>query len=64
MTHDTFKSTREFSEHLDDAPTWLTSCNTVKGSTGDNRWFWEGHILTLKVGQQVQTDFQTIERIK
>ena len=45
------------------APDWLTSKNTVKGSTMDNRWFWESHVLTLGIGESVETDFSTIERI-
>lgn len=54
-------STRQFTEH--DAPDWLTSKNTVKGSTMDDRWFWEKHVLTLEVGQHVQTDFHYIKRV-
>lgn len=49
-----------FSE--EDAPDWLTSKNTIKGSTMDMRWFWEKHILTLQVGKSVDTDFRTITR--
>lgn len=49
---------------VDTAPDWLTSCNTIKGSTMDNRWFWKEHVLTLEVGQSVDTDFRTIKRIK
>ena len=45
------------------APDWLTSKNTVPGSTMDNRWFWNDHILTLKVGQSKETDFRIITRI-
>lgn len=44
------------------APDWLTSAKTVKGSTMDNRWFWTDHVLTLDVGQTVDTDFRTIRR--
>jgi len=46
------------------APDWLTSKNTVKGSTMDDRWFWEGHVLSLAVGRSVSTDFNTIVRIE
>ena len=49
-----------FSEH--NAPTWLTSENTVPGSTMDNRWFWEKHVLTLEVGKSINTDFHRITR--
>jgi hypothetical protein len=52
---------REFSEET--APDWLTSKHTVKGSTMDNRWFWEDHILKLEVGESKDTDFHTIKRI-
>ena len=47
----------------DTAPDWLTSANSVKGSTMDSRWFWEKHVLTLEVGQTIKTDFRIIERI-
>lgn len=47
----------------DDAPKWLTSEDSVKGSTMDNRWFWNDHVLTLPVGGIVKTDFRTIKRI-
>jgi len=29
----------------------------------DGRWFWTDHVLTLNVGDSVDTDFQTITRI-
>jgi hypothetical protein len=45
------------------APEWLTSINTTKGSTMDNRWFWENHVMKLKTGEKVDTDFHTIKRI-
>jgi hypothetical protein len=62
MRHKFFKDVvDEFDEET--APDWLTSKNTVKGSTMDNRWFWNEHVLTLKVGESVETDFQTITRI-
>ena len=46
---------------VDDAPDWLTSCNTVPGSTMDDRWFWQ-HILRLQPGGYARTDFCTIVR--
>lgn len=46
-----------------DAPDWLTSADTIRGSTMDNRWFWKDHVLTLKVGVSVKTDFHVITRI-
>lgn len=53
--------TEYFDEHT--APDWLTSANTVKGSTMDSRWFWNEHVLTLEVGQIIETDFRIIERL-
>jgi len=62
MRHKFFKDKVEnFSES--DAPDWLTGANTVPGSTMDNRWFWKDHVLTLQVGQSIETDFRTITRI-
>lgn len=62
MTHKDFpKRTVEFTEET--APDWLTSKNSVTGSTGDMRWFWNKHVLTLKVGQTVDTDFRVITRL-
>jgi len=46
----------------DTAPKWLKE-GGVKGSTMDNRWFWNDHVMTLQVGQSVKTDFSDIERI-
>lgn len=64
MTHIFFKNSPDevFSES--DAPDWLTSVNTVKGSTMDNRWFWTDYVLKLSVGESVDTDFRTITRIE
>lgn len=45
------------------APKWLCEGGRA-GSTIDNRWFWNGYVLTLKVGQSVDTDFRTITRIE
>lgn len=45
------------------APDWLTCVNTIKGSTMDCRWFWNEHVLTLKINESVNTDVQTITRI-
>lgn len=47
----------------DTAPDWLTSVNTVPGSTMDGRWFWNEHILRLEVGESKDTDFQRITRL-
>ena len=47
----------------EDAPDWLTSKNTIKGSTYDNRWFWQDQVLTLGIGESVKTDFHTVTRI-
>jgi len=62
MTHNVFGSVKEFDENT--APDWLTSKNTVKGSTMDYRWFWKDCVLTLPVGGKTQTDFRDIERIE
>lgn len=64
MSHKIFKSSpvELFSEH--DAPDWLTSCNSIRGSTMDNRWFWEDYVLKLKVGGSIDTDFRTITRVQ
>lgn len=63
MTHLFFKSAEPeyFDEHT--APDWLTSINTIKGSTMDSRWFWFEYVLTLGVGQTIETDFRMIERL-
>jgi hypothetical protein len=45
------------------APDWLTCAKTIKGSTMDDRWFWNDHVLKLYVGQYVDTDFRRIFRI-
>lgn len=60
-THVVYGTSRVFG--VDDAPDWLTSYNTVPGSTMDNRWFWTDHVLTLQVGQSVETDFHVIKRV-
>ena len=61
MTHDIFNTIEVFTQC--DAPKWLTSEDSVKGSTMDNRWFWFDHVLTLGVGQSIETDFRKITRI-
>ena len=45
------------------APDWLSSVNTIKGSTMDMRWFFEKHVLTLAVGKSIDTDFRKITRV-
>jgi hypothetical protein len=45
------------------APDWLTSKNTIKGSTMDQRWYWEDYVLKLAVGDSVETDFNVITRV-
>jgi hypothetical protein len=62
MTHLFFENNvEEFDE--ENAPDWLTSRNTIKGSTMDGRWFWNDHVLTLEVGKSIDTDFRSITRI-
>jgi hypothetical protein len=61
MAHKFFKNNiEEFDE--DHAPDWLTSVNTVPGSTMDGRWFWKDHVLTLEIGESIDTDFRNITR--
>ena len=62
ITHQIHNSKPEYFTETT-APNWLTSCNTVKGSTMDDRWFWNEHVLTLEVGKEIETDFQLITRI-
>ncbi len=63
VRHKVFKGAAEtFTEET--APDWLTSKRTKPGSTVDARWFWEDHVLTLKVGKSVETDFSVITRIE
>lgn len=45
------------------APLWLTSEHTIRGSTMDNRWFWE-NCKRLGVGESIETDFHSIKRIE
>lgn len=56
-----FGNTKVFTEST--APSWLTSKGTVPGSTMDSRWFWKDHVLTLEVGQSVDTNFNRITRL-
>ena len=61
MTHLIFKGTPvPFDE--DTAPMWLKE-GGIAGSTMDNRWFWNDHVLTLEVGETIDTDFWSITRI-
>ena len=63
LAHRYFKGAIEhFTE--DDAPDWLTSKNTIKGSTMDHRWFWNDYVLTLEVGSSIETDFRKITRLE
>jgi hypothetical protein len=45
------------------APKWLKEGGRA-GSTMDNRWFWNNHVMILEVGQTIDTDFSTIERME
>ncbi len=62
MTHRFFKGAKPTIFTEDSAPKWLKE-GGVPGSTMDNRWFWNDHVITLKVGETVLTDFQSIRRI-
>lgn len=61
MVHKESETESRFTEH--NAPLWLTSEDTIKGSTMDMRWFWKDHVLTLDIGESIDTDFHTITRI-
>jgi hypothetical protein len=61
MHHDIFKDQAPIVFTEDTAPAWLCE-GGIAGSTMDNRWFWNGHVLTLEVGQSVDTDFHRITR--
>jgi len=50
----------EFTEK--NPPSWLIG--GLPGSTMDNRWFWNDRVLTLAVGETVDTDFHRIERVE
>lgn len=62
MQHDIFKGEPKKFSNLD-APDWLTGKNSRPGSTMSNRWFWDAHVLTLQVGETVETNFRSIKRI-
>jgi len=62
IVHMLGNSCYEFNENT--APDWLTSVDTVEGSTMDDRWFWKQHVLQLDIGESVETDFHTITRIE
>lgn len=47
----------------DTAPSYLRFGGR-KGSTMDNRWFWDEHVMKLEVGQSVCTDFSRITRVE
>lgn len=52
---------KEFTE--DTAPLWLSSEDTIRGSTMDNRWFYK-KVLELPLGGTILTDFHEIKRIE
>jgi hypothetical protein len=62
MTHLDFPSKPVIFTELT-APEWLSSANSIKGSTMDMRWFFDKHVLTLEVGKSVDTDFRKITRV-
>jgi hypothetical protein len=63
MTHLFFNTEPEiFTE--DTVPDWLSSCNTVKGSTMDGRWWWQDHVMKLNVGESIRSDFREITRLE
>lgn len=69
MRHSCLRGTEYFNKEVEyftekDAPDWITSVNSIKGSTMDNRWFWSEHVLMLEVGQSIETDFRYITRVR
>jgi len=62
MQHLHFKYSIEYFTHRN-APDWLTSKNTIKGSTMDHRFFWNDYVMKLNVNESVSTDFRRITRI-
>jgi hypothetical protein len=64
MTHRFFKKMPAEKFDESNAPDWLTGCKTIVGSTMDSRWFWQDHVLTLKIGESVDTEFRRIVRIE
>lgn len=63
MTHSVFTDVEPVAFTNETAPAWLTSANTRKGSTMDNRWLWEDRVLSLAVGASIETDFHKITRV-
>jgi hypothetical protein len=55
MTRSVFKSVEQFDE--DTAPGWLATSDEFQ-------WFYEGHVLTLDIGESVETDSRKITRIE
>ena len=64
MHHKFFPSLEPETFSDSDAPNWVSGKDTIAGSTMDCRWFWREHVLTLAVGESVETDFRTITRTK
>lgn len=62
LRHNVFEGEPERFSELD-APAWLTGANAIPGSTMDNSWFWQKHVLTLQVGESIETDFRTVTRV-
>jgi hypothetical protein len=59
LTHLYFDTKEVITEET--APFWLKG--NGKKSTMDNRWFWDDHVMTLKIGESVDTDFRRVKRI-
>jgi hypothetical protein len=62
MTDIYFENSEPVFFNENDAPAWLKGNGT--GSTVDNRWFWNDHVLNLKMGSHIKTDFRSIKRIE
>ena len=63
MKHRFAPKLKEETFNESNAPTWLTSEDTIKGSTMDGRWFWTDHVLNLDINESINTDFRTITRL-
>lgn len=63
-----FKIEKMFVENMtsffeeNNPPDWLIGGK--KGSTMDNSWFYNDHVLKLDVGESVKTDFSLITRVQ
>lgn len=55
MTHLVFKEKKPIEFTEDNPPSWLLY--------PEFKWWWDDHVLTLKVGKHIKSDFQKIKRL-